>query len=89
MVKSVIPNFGGRAHPSPAKRGRSGHRGRMHELRWEPAGVDRGLGSLTTPFEDWCAARGVHPETLGAWECFEAGQQSAQESGRRDELAGT
>ena len=56
----------------------------MHEWRFEPA-VDGGMESLSTPFEDWCAERGIHPETLGAWECFE----SAQRSSRHDELAGT
>jgi hypothetical protein len=25
---------------------------------------------VTTPFEDWCDATGVHPEALGAWETF-------------------
>ncbi|GAA2137711.1 hypothetical protein GCM10009844_05050 [Nocardioides koreensis] len=27
---------------------------------------------LSTPFEEWCAARGIHPDAIGAWECFEA-----------------
>lgn len=26
--------------------------------------------AVTTPFEDWCEAHGVHPEALGAWETF-------------------
>jgi len=56
----------------------------MHEWRFEPAGHGGGGESLSTPFEDWCAERNVHPETLGAWECFEA----AQEAARHDELAG-
>jgi len=56
----------------------------MHEWRFEPAGHDGGVESLSTPFEDWCAARHIHPETLGAWECFEAAQLAA----RHDELAG-
>lgn len=30
------------------------------------------VDQLSTPFEDWCAARGVHPDAIGAWECFEA-----------------
>ena len=30
--------------------------------------------SLSTPFEEWCAARGIHPDAIGAWECFEASQ---------------
>ena len=85
MVKRVIPNFGGSAHSPLARRGRSGHRGGMHEWRFEPAGHDGGVESLSTPFEDWCAQRNVHPETLGAWECFEAAQLAA----RHDELAGT
>jgi hypothetical protein len=35
------------------------------------AGDERDL-HVTTGFEDWCAGRGVHPETLGAWEAYEA-----------------
>lgn len=27
---------------------------------------------MTSPFEDWCEAQGVHPEAFGAWESFEA-----------------
>ena len=27
---------------------------------------------VTTGFEDWCEQQGVHPETLGAWETYEA-----------------
>ena len=30
--------------------------------------------SLSTPFEEWCAARDIHPDAIGAWECFEASQ---------------
>jgi hypothetical protein len=29
-------------------------------------------GHVTTPFEEWCDQSGVHPEALGAWECFSA-----------------
>jgi hypothetical protein len=25
---------------------------------------------ITTPFEDWCAARQIHPETLSAWDHY-------------------
>ena len=25
---------------------------------------------LTTPFEDWCFAHGLHPESPGAWDHF-------------------
>jgi hypothetical protein len=25
---------------------------------------------ITTPFEDWCSARQIHPETLGAWDHY-------------------
>lgn len=31
---------------------------------------DTAIDRLTTPFEDWCAAVGVHPEAPGAWEYF-------------------
>ena len=27
---------------------------------------------VTTPFEEWCDQSGLHPEALGAWECFSA-----------------
>ena len=38
--------------------------------------------SLATPFEDWCGARGIHPDAFGAWECFEASrrEQAAEQS---------
>jgi hypothetical protein len=26
---------------------------------------------LTTPFEDWCEAHGLHPEDRGAWDLYE------------------
>jgi len=82
VVKRVIPNFGGAIHIPPPRRVRSHDRGGMQELRFEPTGSGRGVESLSTPFEDWCAARGIHPETLGAWECFEA----ADLTGRPGEL---
>jgi hypothetical protein len=25
---------------------------------------------LTTPFEDWCCAEGIHPEAFGAWDLY-------------------
>lgn len=31
-----------------------------------------GSERLSTPFEDWCDAVGVHPEAFGAWEGFSA-----------------
>ena len=27
---------------------------------------------LTTGFEDWCDAQGLHPEAYGVWEAYEA-----------------
>lgn len=32
----------------------------------EPAPI-----TLTTPFEDWCALVGMHPEDAGAWATYE------------------
>lgn len=37
-----------------------------------------GTESLTTPFEDWCEAAGIHPEAVGAWEHFCAHPELAQ-----------
>ena len=28
---------------------------------------------LSTPFEDWCASGGIHPEALGAWDQYSRG----------------
>ena len=43
------------------------------DLSWsEPTGPDVAGEQLSTPFEEWCAARGIHPDAIGAWECFEA-----------------
>jgi hypothetical protein len=27
---------------------------------------------MTSPFEDWCESQGIHPDTFGAWEAYEA-----------------
>lgn len=39
--------------------------------------------SVTTPFEDWCAARGLRPDDSRAWPLFEASraQQKPEEGG--------
>jgi hypothetical protein len=34
---------------------------------------------LTTPFEDWCSAGGIHPESPGAWELY-VGRAGARSS---------
>jgi len=33
-------------------------------------------GSMATPFEEWCASVGMHPEDSRAWPLYEAGLQS-------------
>lgn len=48
---------------------------RRAQLRLVPA--DAGSmtsGGLATAFEEWCARRRIHPDSLGAWEAFEACQ---------------
>ncbi|MBZ5738521.1 hypothetical protein [Nocardioides mangrovi] len=35
---------------------------------------------LTTPFESWCAAMGIHPEALGAWDLYESSAPTAAAS---------
>jgi len=35
---------------------------------------------LSSPFEEWCADRGVHPEHWAAWPTYEAEQLAARSS---------
>ena len=74
MRTKVIPTMGYPARRALGNGARRRHRGSMSEWRLDPAGSG---DSLSTPFEDWCATRGIHPETLGAWECFEASRRPA------------
>lgn len=39
-----------------------------YHLVYGPAGADNEAEPLTSPFEDWCETRRIHPEAPWAWE---------------------